>query len=191
MSVNFEPNDALLIVDAQNDFFPNGSLGVPNGDQIIPILNELIQDAQQKNIPIIASRDWHPKDHCSFEAQGGPWPAHCIQETKGAAFHPEVKLPASAIVVNKAFDRTHESYSALEGMTDQDHKTLTDLLQELGIKRLWIGGLALDYCVKHSVLDAAKAGLEANVILEATKAIDTDAQQTVIDELTAAGATIV
>lgn len=189
MTFDYKPGDALLIVDAQNDFFPEGALGVPNGDQIIPILNEMIALAQEKNIPIIASRDWHPENHHSFREFGGPWPRHCVQETAGAAFHPAVNIPKNAIIVNKAFDVNKESYSAFEGHTVEDI-FLLDLLSEIGITRFWIGGLALDYCVKATVLDGIKFGFDIEVVLAATKAIDTEKAHQVLDEIKRAGAQV-
>lgn len=190
MKVQLQPGDALLIVDAQNDFFPGGSLGVPDGDQIIPIVNELIKNAKQNNIPIIASRDWHPAHHVSFKENGGIWPTHCVQETPGAQFHPDVTIPDSALIVNKAFQVDHEAYSAFEGET-LDGKSLTKLLQGIGIKRVWVVGLALDYCVRASVLDGVSEGFQVNVILDATRIIDADRQNEVVDEIQQAGGKIV
>lgn len=190
MTFTFQPGDAILIVDAQNDFFPGGSLGVPGGDKIIPVLNEMIKEAKQKNLPIIASRDWHPIDHCSFKEFGGPWPVHCVQNTEGAAFHVEVDIPEDAFIINKAVDKHHESYSAFEGHTPKG-RSLTELLNDLGITRVWIGGLALDYCVKASVLDGTKENFDIKVVMDATRAIDTELQHLVLDEISQAGAELI
>lgn len=188
--LNFQAGDALLIVDIQYDFFPGGALGVPEGDQIIPLVNEMIAEAKENNLPIYASRDWHPANHCSFTEFGGPWPVHCVQDSEGAALHRDVPLPEDTIVVNKAFDFDQEAYSAFEGLTDQDQQPIAELLRNQGVKRLWIGGLALDYCVKASALDAAKEGFDTHVILDATRAIATDKIEEVIDELKAAGVAV-
>lgn len=190
MTIQFQPGDALLIVDAQNDFFPGGSLGVPDGDQIIPILNELITKAKQNNIPIIASRDWHPANHISFKENGGIWPVHCVQDSTGSHFHPDVHIPDSALIINKAFDVDKEAYSAFEGET-LDGKSLTQVLNGMGVKRLWVAGLALDYCVKDSVLDGVQEGFQINVLLDATRAIDTEAQDKVIEEIKQSGGKII
>jgi len=190
MAISFTPGDAFLAVDLQYDFFPGGSLGVPEGDQIIPVINQYIADAKKANVPIFASRDWHPKNHISFKEQGGPWPPHCVQNTQGAKFHHDIQLPDDIIVVNKAFDEKAEAYSALEGKTDKDNRPLADVLRENNIKRIWIGGLALDYCVFASAMDAVKAGFDVHVLLPGTRAIDTQHQDEVLEELTEAGVKI-
>lgn len=166
----FQTHDALLIVDPQNDFFPTGALPVPEGDQIIPVLNVWISDAEKAGIPILVSRDWHPIDHCSFKAQGGIWPSHCIQNTPGAAFHIDLALPTNAIIINKAFTPTAEAYSAFEGELFSG-ESLSSYLKRQDIQRLWIGGLALDYCIRATVLGAIAEGFEVNLILSATRAI--------------------
>jgi len=158
--------DALVVVDVQNDFCPGGALAVPNGDAIVPVLNGWIEAAQAAGIPIVASRDWHPEDHCSFSDRGGPWPRHCVRETPGAAFHPELELPRDAIVISKGRDRNRENYSAF------DDTGLANRLQGLGVERLFIGGLAQDVCVRATVIDACEAGFETHLIRNATRAVD-------------------
>ena len=171
MKTTFLPGDAILLVDVQNDFFPGGSLGVIESDQIIPTLNYWLEKAKQANIPVFASRDWHPADHISFKQRGGPWPAHCVQNTRGAAFHSQIRIPHSAIIISKAFEQNKDSYSAFEGIS-VDKKTLADYIRELRIKRLWIGGLAQDYCVLASTLDACKiTQLQVIVDLNATRPV--------------------
>ncbi len=161
------PSDALLIVDVQRDFCPGGALAVPDGDAVVPVLNQWIDAAQAAGAAVFASRDWHPPDHVSFQEQGGPWPSHCVAETPGASFHPHLALPDSATVVDKGTDAEHEAYSAFEG-TDLEAQ-----LRAAGVERLWVGGLALDYCVRASVLDARRiAGLLVHVILSATRAVE-------------------
>ncbi len=186
MTLKLQPGDALLIVDIQNDFLPGGSLGVHEGDQVIPLINADIKEALDANIPIIASRDWHPANHISFIPQGGHWPPHCVQNTAGAAFNEALNLPESAIVINKAFKADAESYSAWSGETESG-KGLPDLLKELCVTRLIISGLALDYCVKATSIDAATHGMTVLVQLQSTRAISTDKGQAAIEAMRAAG----
>lgn len=158
--------DALVIVDLQNDFLPGGALAVPAGHAVIPPLNTLIDRFQAHARPIVATRDWHPSDHCSFQAQGGPWPPHCIAEGAGAAFAADLRLPAEAHIVSKATAPAFEAYSGFEGTE------LADWLQANGIERLVIGGLATDYCVRHTVEDACRNGFEVVVVSEAIRAVE-------------------
>ena len=179
------PSDALLIVDVQQDFCPGGALAVPDGDAVVPVLNRWIDAAQAAGAAVFASRDWHPPDHMSFQDQGGPWPSHCVAETPGASFHPHLALPDSATVVDKGTDAEHEAYSAFEG-TD-----LAAQLRAAGVERLWVGGLALDYCVRASVLDARRiACLPVHVILNATRAVDVQPGDgsRALDDMRSAGA---
>ena len=186
MTLKLQPDDALLIVDIQNDFLPGGSLGVHEGDQVIPLINADIKEALDANIPIIASRDWHPANHISFIPQGGRWPPHCVQNTTGAAFNEAMNLPESAIIINKAFKADAESYSAWSGETEGG-KSLPDLLKELGVKRLIIGGLALDYCVKATSIDAVTNGMIVLVQLQSTRAISPETGKAAIEAMSAAG----
>lgn len=161
-------SDALLITDIQNDFLPGGALPVLNGDVIIPVLNEFAKRFQDAGATVFASKDWHPANHCSFKKQGGPWPSHCVQDTKGAKFSGNLKLPKDAVIVFKATDPMRESYSVFDGCN------FADELQERNVKRLFIGGLATDYCVLNTVLDARKLGYETVVLLDATRGIDAE-----------------
>jgi nicotinamidase/pyrazinamidase len=159
-------NDALLIVDVQRDFLPSGNLGVPDGDAVVPVLNRYIAAARAKGVPIFASRDWHPKNHCSFKAHGGPWPEHCVAGAPGAAFAKELLLPADAIIVDKATRADTDAYSAFSG---------TPLAQELrnrGVQRLLTGGLATDYCVLNTVRDALREGFEVVLLKDAIRAVN-------------------
>ena len=158
--------DALLIVDVQNDFCPGGALAVAGGDEVVPVLNRWIQEAQRQEIPIYASRDWHPPHHISFRERGGPWPPHCVQGTAGATFHPDLRLPANTKVVSKGYEPDVDSYSAFGG-TD-----LEDTLHKANIKRLFIGGLTQDYCVRETSLDGIRQGLEVHVIVDGTRAVN-------------------
>lgn len=159
-------DDALVIVDVQNDFLPDGALGVPDGDQVVPVLNHYIERFGRAGLPVIATRDWHPPNHCSFTARGGPWPPHCIAGTSGAAFAPWLRLPADAIVISKATDPDRDAYSGFDG-TD-----LTERLRKLGVGRLWIGGLATDYCVLATVRDAIAAGFAVVYLSDASRAVN-------------------
>lgn len=158
--------DALIVVDVQNDFCPGGALAVPEGDTIVPVLNGWIEAAEAMGIPVVASRDWHPEDHCSFTDQGGPWPRHCVRDTTGAAFHPDLALPPDTIVVSKGRHGDRDNYSAF------DDTGLADRLHSLGVQRLWIGGLAQDVCVRATVLDACEAGFDTRLIGNATRPVD-------------------
>ena len=167
MAIKLTVSDALLLVDVQNDFCPGGALAVADGDAVVPALNAWIAAARQGGARVFASRDWHPPDHLSFAARGGLWPPHCVQGTPGAAFHPDLQLPDDAVVVTKADQSEREAYSAF------DSGELADELLAAGIERLWVGGLATDYCVKASVLDATELpGLEVRVITNAIRAVD-------------------
>jgi len=162
---------ALLIVDVQKDFCPGGALPVPEGDQVVPVLNRAIERFQQGGGLIIASRDWHPARSTHFAAYGGKWPVHCVQDTEGAAFHPQLRLPAEAVVVSKGTGENEDGYSAFEARTN-DGTPLEDLLREKGVRRLVVGGLATDYCVRASVLGALERGFEVLVLRDAIRGVD-------------------
>ncbi len=164
--VTLHPGDALIVADVQNDFLPGGSLAVPAGDQIVPALNAYLAAFVRADLPVVATRDWHPPDHCSFQPRGGPWPPHCVAGTAGAAFHRALRLPASTIVVSKATTPEREAYSSFEG-TDLDAR-----LRALGVQRVFVGGLATDYCVRSTVKDALERGYAAVILGDAVRAID-------------------
>ncbi|WP_347332324.1 isochorismatase family protein [Marinimicrobium locisalis] len=176
--------DAVIAVDVQNDFCPGGALAVEGGDQVIPVLNLWLSAAERAGVPVIASRDWHPVDHCSFKEQGGPWPVHCVQDTPGAEFHSDLKLPPGTIKVSKgtAFDR--DAYSASDGTG------LSGYLKQLGVKRLWVGGLAQDVCVQETVKSACQAGFETHLLATATRPADPANANTSLDQMRRAGATV-
>jgi len=161
-----QPGDVLLVVDVQYDFLPGGALGVAHGDEIIPALNRCIALFAAKNLPVYASRDWHPPDHISFHVRGGPWPVHCVANTHGAAFSPELKLPPSTAIINKADKRDLEAYSVFSG-TDFDRR-----LRAGHVRRIFIGGLATDYCVLNTAKDAHALGYEYFVLTDAVRAVD-------------------
>ncbi|MGQ0429015.1 MAG: isochorismatase family protein [Gammaproteobacteria bacterium] len=161
--------DALIVVDVQRDFLPGGALGVPAGDEVIQPLNHAIAAFRRAGQPVYFSRDWHPADHCSFKAQGGPWPPHCVAGSKGAMFAPGLTVPPDAAVVSKADTPERDAYSAFQG-TD-----LAARLEAAGIRRLFVGGLATDYCVKATVLDARRHGFEVDVMQDAVRAVNVEA----------------
>jgi len=174
--------DALLVVDVQPDFCPGGALAVPEGDAVIPVLNAWIAAARERGVPVYASRDWHPLQHVSFEAQGGPWPPHCVQDTPGAAYHPDLALPEDAVTIAKGTRLDRDQYSAFDGTGLAEH------LRQAGIERLWVGGLAQDVCVRASVLDACKEGFAVHLIADATRPVDAAAGEEALREMGEAGA---
>ena len=161
-----KPGDALLIVDVQNDFLPGGSLAVPRGDEVVAVLNHYLDTFAMQNLPVYATRDWHPVQHCSFRAQGGPWPPHCVADTRGAQFAATLKLPPNAVIISKATTVEHDAYS---GFQDTD---LDTLLYSANIRRLFIGGLATDYCVLNTVRDALGLGYQVLLLTDAIRAVD-------------------
>ncbi len=181
--ITIGPNDALIIADIQNDFLPGGALPVKEGDLVIPALNEYAKLFHRAHATVVTSRDWHPPNHMSFRAQGGIWPPHCIQDTQGAEFSPLLKIPEGALLVSKATDPILEAYSVFDG-TD-----LAEQLRALDVTRIFVGGLATDYCVVSSVLDARRLGFEAVVLLDATKGIGVNPGdvEKALDMMSAAG----
>jgi nicotinamidase/pyrazinamidase len=163
--------DGLVLVDVQNDFCPGGSLAVPEGDRVVPVLNGYVQRFLAAGAPIFASRDWHPARTKHFRADGGLWPPHCVQGTPGAAFHAGLTVPAAAVVVSKGMDPDQDAYSAFQG-EDPAGRPLAVALAERGVRRLYVGGLATDYCVRATVLDALRQGFEVLVLADAVRAVD-------------------
>lgn len=183
--------DALLIIDVQKDFCPGGALAVPGGDAVVPVLNRYIDAFRERGLPVYASRDWHPEETLHFESQGGPWPPHCVAGTAGAAFHEGLSLPDDATVVSKGREPTDDGYSAFEGETPGGVALEADLRRR-GVTRLFVGGLATDYCVRASVLDAAARGFRPVLLEDAVRGIDVkpgDVKRA-LDAMTEAGATM-
>ncbi len=163
---------ALLIVDLQNDFCPGGALAVPEGDTIVPRVNRVIDLFRRRGLSIVASRDWHPRETKHFKDYGGAWPPHCIQGTKGARFHPALRLPKEAVVVSKGMDPEEDSYSAFHATTSKG-RDLESVLRELDVDELFVVGLATDYCVRASALDGWKRGFRVRVLRDAVRGVDT------------------
>ena len=185
MSISVDPpTDALIVVDVQRDFCPGGALAVPRGDEVVPVINRLLVLTDWLTV---ATRDWHPADHCSFRAQGGIWPPHCVAGTDGAAFHPALDRARIHHVVSKAVTRDSEAYSGFQG-TD-----LAALLARRGIRRAFVCGLATDYCVKATALDARRAGLDVVVFEDAIRGVEVKPGDCVkaIDEMRASAIVLV
>lgn len=184
-SEGMQPGDGLCLVDVQRDFCRGGALAIENADGIIPLLNQWIGRARESGNPVYASRDWHPVRHISFKEQGGTWPPHCIQDTDGAGFHPDLDLPEGVVKVTKGvrFDQDQNSILDQTGLAVQ--------LKRDGVKRLWIGGLALDVCVLASVLDVLKAGFDACLIREGTRPVTREGGEKAVEQMRAAGAKII
>jgi nicotinamidase/pyrazinamidase len=182
-----EPGDALLIIDVQCDFLPGGSLAVPHGDQVVPVLNQVIANFERAGLPIFASRDWHPANHCSFKDAGGLWPPHCIQGTQGATFAPCLRLPPGAAIVSKDVLPDCDTYSAFQ-QTD-----LAERLRGRGIERVVTGGLATDYCVLCSVRDALAKGFQVCVLVDAVRAVDVQPRdgERALEEMRRCGAQLI
>jgi nicotinamidase/pyrazinamidase len=158
--------DALLVVDMQYDFLPGGSLGVPRGDEVLAPVNRLLALYGERGLPVYASRDWHPADHVSFAARGGPWPAHCVAGTPGAAFPEALSMPPQTVVISKAVTADTDAYSAFNGTG------LAEQLKERGVRRVAVCGLATDYCVLNTALDAIEAGFQTLVLPDAMRAVE-------------------
>lgn len=184
-----EPANALLIVDVQNDFCQGGTLAVKDADKIINPLNQYIEFFGKHHWPIFASRDWHLPTTKHFRDFGGEWPAHCVQNTRGAMFPPKLALPKNTIILSKGMDQNKDSYSAFQAV--YEHNTeFKKILLNLRIKVLYIGGLATDYCVKASVLDALKFGFKVVLLTDAIKGVNlnSDDSKKAVDEMISRGA---
>ena len=175
---------ALLVVDIQNDFCPGGALGVRKGDQIIPTVNKYVDLFLKNQFPVFVSRDWHPENSKHFKESGGPWPAHCVKNTKGAEFHPDFQVPDDAIILSKGTDPDMDGYSVFDAH-DLENKPFIDLLKKMGIDELYIAGIATDYCVRMTSLDAFKNSFKVNILTDAIKGVDEQDSKHAIDEIVA------
>ena len=181
--------DALVVVDVQNDFCPGGALAVERGDEVVPALNRYAERFARAGAPVFASRDWHPARTTHFLEWGGVWPPHCVQGTRGAEFHPGLRLPGSATVISKGMDPNEDAYSCFQAR-DASGQPFATLLAARSIRRLFVGGLATDYCVKATALDALRAGFEVVVLEDAIRAVNLTPgdDRRALDEMTGAGA---
>jgi len=178
---------ALIVVDVQNDFCPGGSLEVTRGDEVVTPLNKLINQFLNRGEPVYKTRDWHPAKTKHFQAYGGIWPVHCVQNTYGSEFHRDLSDDPRATIVSKGMNESADGYSGFDGTN------LAQLLKEEGVNEVWVGGLATDYCVKHTVLDALREGFEVKALADAMRAVNVnpDDGAKAIDEMRDAGAEIV
>jgi len=177
-------NSAIIAVDIQNDFCPGGALPVPDGDAVVYSMNLYITKFSKMGLPVYFTRDWHPQNHISFKTNGGIWPEHCVQETYGAELHKKLLIPSRAVIISKGISADNDGYSGFEE-TDLDKR-----LKAKNIRQLFIGGLATDYCVKSTVLDALHAGFDVVFLSDASKGVDvnTGASEQAIDEMLREGA---
>ena len=182
-------NRALIIVDVQKCFLPGGSLGVEEGDQIIPVVNKYIRLFKNYGLPIYATRDWHPEVTKHFKEYGGLWPPHCIQGTEGAEFAPDMELPEDVEIISEGMET--EGYSAFEGINEQGI-SFEESLRNRGIEYLYINGIATDYCVKATALDALKKGFRVTILLDAVKGVNLKPEdsQKAIEAMIRAGARV-
>ena len=164
--IRINQEDALIVADVQKDFLPGGALPVIGGDEVIPVLNDYINIFKTANVKIYATRDWHPPNHGSFRPFGGPWPMHCIQNTEGAKFPSNLRLPENTAIISKAMDPKLEAYSGFDGTT------LAQDLKKNGVSRVFVGGLTTDYCVKTTVLDGLALGFKVVVLIDAIRGIN-------------------
>jgi len=182
-----EAKKALIVVDVQNDFCPGGSLGVDHGDEVIAPLNGFIRQFLDRDEPVYKTRDWHPPQTNHFAAYGGLWPFHCIQNTPGAEFHPDLIDDPRISVISKGIDDSADGYSGFDGTN------LTELLREAGVQEIWVGGLATDYCVKETVIDGVRRGFKVKALADAMRAVNVNPGDgaSAVEQMKAVGAEIV
>lgn len=181
----FTSNDCLLVIDVQNDFCPGGKLAIEEGDAVVPALNRYIEEAINKHVPVYLTRDWHPVGHVSFRDGGGQWPDHCLQDSHGARFHPDLKVPENAVIVTKGVRFDMDQNSAF------DQTGLAYKLHNEGIQRLVIGGLAQDVCVLATVLDGLMEGFEVVLLLSATRPVTPEGGRDAVEKMKAEGAVVI
>ncbi len=186
-----QAHDALLLVDVQKDFCEGGKLAVPEGDQIVPVLNRYIEEFKAAHLPVFATRDWHPEQTVHFNTGGGVWPPHCIQGTAGAEFQPDLALFEDVVIISAGTRPDEQGFSGFEGK-DGAGKPLLDLLHGQGVERLFVGGLATDYCLRSTVLDALRLGFRVVLIKDAIRGVDLKSgdSQRAIEEMIREGAEI-
>ena len=186
-----EPATAVLVIDVQRDFCSGGALAVPGGDTVVPVLNEVLRDAADRRMPVYASRDWHPASSRHFVTGGGIWPVHCVAGSDGARFHPDLRLPPAAAVVSKGVEADEDGFSAFDGRLE-DGTALEESLRAAGVTHVLAGGLATDYCVRHTVLDALRRGWSVTLLTDAISAVDLEPDDgtRALDEMRTAGAAL-
>jgi nicotinamidase/pyrazinamidase len=186
-----QSKNALIVIDVQNDFCPGGALAVKDGDQVVPPLNRYMAKFKAAGAPIFATRDWHPAKTRHFNTSGGPWPPHCIQGSQGAQFHPALTLPSETVIVSAGMGSDEDGYSGFLGK-DERGILLVDLLRQQGVEHLFVGGLATDYCVKHTVLDGLKEGFKVVLLTDSVRGVNLkpDDSARAIEEMLHAGAEI-
>ncbi len=177
-----QKNRVLLIVDVQNDFLPGGALGVEGGEKLLPVINDLIRYWGKTSYPLYFSRDWHPSKTVHFSDLGGTWPEHCVQNTPGAAFAGNLYMPDKAEILSKGMNPRYDGYSAFDAK-NADGKLLPDLLESLGTETIFIAGLATDYCVRATSLDALKNGYQVIVIRNGVKGVDDEKSKQSLEEI--------
>lgn len=182
-----ETRKALIVVDVQNDFCPGGSLAVAHGDEVVAPLNKLVKEFLDRGEPVFKTRDWHPAKTKHFAAYGGIWPVHCVQGTRGAEFHPDLLDDPRITIISKGFDERADGYSGFDGTQ------LAQLLRDEAVEEVWVGGLATDYCVKQTVLDARRQGFDVKALADAMRAVNVNPKDgtKAIEEMKNAGAEIV
>jgi len=182
-----EKKRALIVVDVQNDFCPGGSLAVTHGDQVVAPLNKLMKEFLDRGEPVFKTRDWHPARTNHFKAYGGNWPVHCVQGTPGAEFHPDLLDDPRITIISKGIDETADGYSGFDGTN------LAQILREEEVQEVFVGGLATDYCVKHTVLDARREGFEVKALADAMRAVNVNPEDgsRAVEEMRNSGAEIV
>jgi nicotinamidase/pyrazinamidase len=175
--------DALIIVDVQNDFCPGGALAVPRGDEVVPVINRLLE----RHWLSVATKDWHPAGHCSFESRGGPWPPHCVEGTAGAELHPKLDATKIRLVITKGSHPDRDAYSGFQGTE------LAKILRGKGVNRVVVCGIATDYCVRATAHDALQEGFEVLVLEDAIRGVEVQPgdSQRALDELRQAGAAVI
>lgn len=185
--IQLQQGDALIVIDLQNDFLPGGSLAVAESDHVIPIINRYIDHFQQRQLPIFMTRDWHPPDHQSFITQGGPWPVHCVAGSKGAELSADLQIPTTVHIISSGTQVDQDGYSGFE------NPTLKKQLDKLDVLRLFIGGLATDYCVFNTVNDALQLAYLVFLLADAIRAVNLQPEdgKNAKQEMQEKGATII
>ena len=178
---------ALIVVDVQNDFCPGGSLAVAEGNEVVPPLNKLMKEFLDRGEPVYKTRDWHPEKTKHFAIYGGTWPIHCVQNTRGAEFHPDLLDDPRITVISKGFDEHADGYSGFDGTQ------LAQLLRDDGVNEVWVGGLATDYCVKQTVIDGVHNGFKVKALADSMRPVNVnpDDGKKAVEEMRTAGAEIV